>query len=130
ADIEWTVQLLQLRYAHAIEGLHNTSTLESLDAIAAADLISAEDADLLRQAWLTVTRARNALVLVRGKPSDQLPGPGRQLNTGALVIIKMPKSANHTPPPATSVRRRVSVEIPHEVMSADEHDRLAGLYGP
>jgi glutamate-ammonia-ligase adenylyltransferase len=85
ADIEWTVQLLQLRHAHAIEALHNTSTLESLDAIAAADLISAEDAELLRQTWLTVTRARNALVLVRGKPTDQLPGPGRQLNTVAVA---------------------------------------------
>jgi [glutamine synthetase] adenylyltransferase / [glutamine synthetase]-adenylyl-L-tyrosine phosphorylase len=85
ADIEWTVQLLQLRYADEIHALHNTSTLESLDAIVAADLISAEDADLLRQAWLTVTRARNALVLVRGKPTDQLPGPGRQLNTVAVA---------------------------------------------
>jgi glutamate-ammonia-ligase adenylyltransferase len=85
ADIEWTVQLLQLRYAHEIEALHNTSTLQSLDAIAAADLISAEDAALLRQAWLTVTRARNALVLVRGKPTDQLPGPGRLLNTVAVA---------------------------------------------
>jgi glutamate-ammonia-ligase adenylyltransferase len=85
ADIEWTVQLIQLRYGHAIEALHNTSTLESLDAIAAAELISAEDAELLRQTWLTVTRARNALVLVRGKPTDQLPGPGRQLNTVAVA---------------------------------------------
>jgi len=85
ADIEWTVQLLQLRYASEIEALHNTSTLESLDAIAAAELIPAEDAELLRQAWLTVTRARNALVLVRGKPTDQLPGPGRQLNTVAVA---------------------------------------------
>jgi glutamate-ammonia-ligase adenylyltransferase len=85
ADIEWTVQLLQLRYGHAIETLHNTSTLESLDAIAAAELISAEDAELLRETWITVTRARNALVLVRGKPTDQLPGPGRQLNTVAVA---------------------------------------------
>jgi glutamate-ammonia-ligase adenylyltransferase len=85
ADIEWTVQLLQLRYASEIDALHNTSTLESLDAAAEAALISAEDAELLRQAWLTATRARNALVLVRGKPSDQLPGPGRQLNTVAVA---------------------------------------------
>jgi [glutamine synthetase] adenylyltransferase / [glutamine synthetase]-adenylyl-L-tyrosine phosphorylase len=85
ADIEWTVQLLQLRYASEIDALHNTSTLESLDAAAEAVLISTEDAELLRQAWLTATRARNALVLVRGKPSDQLPGPGRQLNTVAVA---------------------------------------------
>ncbi|WP_197379815.1 bifunctional [glutamine synthetase] adenylyltransferase/[glutamine synthetase]-adenylyl-L-tyrosine phosphorylase [Mycolicibacterium mengxianglii] len=85
ADIEWTVQLLQLRYAHKIPALHNTSTLESLDAIGAAELIAEGDVDLLRQAWLTATRARNALVLVRGKPTDQLPGPGRQLNAVAVA---------------------------------------------
>jgi [glutamine synthetase] adenylyltransferase / [glutamine synthetase]-adenylyl-L-tyrosine phosphorylase len=85
ADIEWTVQLLQLRHAHAIGALHNTSTLASLDAIAAAELIAADEVQLLRQAWLTATRARNALVLVRGKPTDQLPGPGRQLNAVAVA---------------------------------------------
>jgi [glutamine synthetase] adenylyltransferase / [glutamine synthetase]-adenylyl-L-tyrosine phosphorylase len=85
ADIEWTVQLLQLRYASEIEALHNTSTLESLDAAAEAGLLAGEDADLLREAWLTATRARNALVLVRGKPTDQLPGPGRLLNTVAVA---------------------------------------------
>jgi [glutamine synthetase] adenylyltransferase / [glutamine synthetase]-adenylyl-L-tyrosine phosphorylase len=85
ADIEWTVQLLQLRHAHAISALHNTSTLASLDAIAAAELIPVDEVQLLRQAWLTATRARNALVLVRGKPTDQLPGPGRQLNAVAVA---------------------------------------------
>jgi [glutamine synthetase] adenylyltransferase / [glutamine synthetase]-adenylyl-L-tyrosine phosphorylase len=85
ADIEWTVQLLQLRYADRISSLHNTSTLETLDAIGAAELIAEGDVDLLRQAWLMATRARNALVLVRGKPTDQLPGPGRQLNAVAVA---------------------------------------------
>ncbi len=85
ADIEWTVQLMQLRHAHEVPALHNTSTLESLDAIAAAGLVPAADVDLLRQAWLTATRARSALVLVRGKPTDQLPGPGRQLNAVAVA---------------------------------------------
>ncbi len=85
SDIEWTVQLLQLQFAHEIPALHNTSTLESLDVIAAAGLVPEEEVDLLRQAWLTATRARNALVLVRGKATDQLPGPGRQLNAVAVA---------------------------------------------
>ncbi|MCV7221420.1 bifunctional [glutamine synthetase] adenylyltransferase/[glutamine synthetase]-adenylyl-L-tyrosine phosphorylase [Mycolicibacterium elephantis] len=85
ADIEWTVQLLQLRHAHEVAALHTTSTLEALDAIAAAELIAEGDVELLRQAWLTATAARNALVLVRGKPTDQLPGPGRQLNAVAVA---------------------------------------------
>ncbi|MDY6996227.1 MAG: bifunctional [glutamine synthetase] adenylyltransferase/[glutamine synthetase]-adenylyl-L-tyrosine phosphorylase [Actinomycetota bacterium] len=85
ADVEWTVQLLQLRYAHRIPALHNTSTLETLTAIGAAELIAEGDIELLRDAWLTATRARNALVLVRGKPTDQLPGPGRLLNAVATA---------------------------------------------
>jgi [glutamine synthetase] adenylyltransferase / [glutamine synthetase]-adenylyl-L-tyrosine phosphorylase len=85
ADVEWTVQLLQLRHAHKVPALHNTSTLEALDAIGAAELIAEDDVDTLRQAWLTATRARNALVLVRGRPTDQLPGPGRQLNAVAAA---------------------------------------------
>jgi glutamate-ammonia-ligase adenylyltransferase len=85
ADIEWTVQLLQLRHAHKVPSLHSTSTLDTLDAIGAAELIAEGDVELLRQAWLTATRARNALVLVRGKPTDQLPGPGRQLSAVAVA---------------------------------------------
>ena len=85
ADVEWTVQLLQLRHAHAVPGLRDTSTLRVLDAIAAAELIPESDVAQLRDAWLTATRARNALVLVRGKPTDQLPGPGRQLNAVAVA---------------------------------------------
>jgi glutamate-ammonia-ligase adenylyltransferase len=82
ADIEWTVQLLQLRHAHSVPELHNTSTLESLNVIGATGLLPEGDVALLRDAWLTATRA---LVLVKGKPTDQLPGPGRQLNAVALA---------------------------------------------
>ena len=85
ADVEWTVQLMQLRYAHEVSSLHNTSTLESLSAIERAGLLGSEDVALLRDAWLTATKARNALVLVRGKPADQLPGPGRLLSAIARV---------------------------------------------
>ncbi|MEU7632732.1 bifunctional [glutamine synthetase] adenylyltransferase/[glutamine synthetase]-adenylyl-L-tyrosine phosphorylase [Nocardia sp. NPDC049220] len=85
ADIEWTVQLLQLRHAHDVLGLHNTSTLQSLDVIEETELLDAADVALLRAAWLTATNARNALVLVRGKPTDQLPGPGLLLSAVARV---------------------------------------------
>ncbi|GED98542.1 bifunctional [glutamine synthetase] adenylyltransferase/[glutamine synthetase]-adenylyl-L-tyrosine phosphorylase [Gordonia crocea] len=85
ADVEWTVQLVQLRHAHDHPSLHNTSTLQSLDAIAADGLLPQEQVDLLREAWLTATKARNALVLVRGKPVDELPGPGSALRAVAFA---------------------------------------------
>lgn len=82
-DVEWTVQLLTLQHAHEVPALHNTSTLEALDAIGAADLMSAADVATLRTAWLTATGARNALVLVKGKRFDQLPRPGAVLTAVA-----------------------------------------------
>lgn len=85
ADVEWTVQLMQLRYAHRYHSLHNTSTLQCLDAIGSAELLGENDVALLKDAWLTATKARNALVLVRGKPVDQLPMPGKQLRAVAYA---------------------------------------------
>ena len=85
SDVEWTVQLLQLRHAHELPALRTPSTLAALDVIETAGLIEPSDAARLREAWLTATGARNALVLVRGKPTDQLPGPGRQLNAVAAA---------------------------------------------
>ncbi|MGC5246630.1 bifunctional [glutamine synthetase] adenylyltransferase/[glutamine synthetase]-adenylyl-L-tyrosine phosphorylase [Gordonia sp. DT219] len=85
ADVEWTVQLMQLRYAHEYTSLHNTSTLEVLDAIGSAELLPETEVAILKVAWLTATKARNALVLVRGKPVDQLPAPGKQLRQIAFA---------------------------------------------
>ncbi|RSZ62859.1 bifunctional [glutamine synthetase] adenylyltransferase/[glutamine synthetase]-adenylyl-L-tyrosine phosphorylase [Corynebacterium hylobatis] len=78
-DIEWTVQLLTMMHAHDYPALHNTSTLEILDILGQEEIIPAPDVRILREAWLFATNARNALVLVKGKRSDQLPGPGPAL---------------------------------------------------
>lgn len=78
-DIEWTVQLLTMMYAHEYEDLHSASTLEVLDALEKHELLREDQVTDLRDAWLMATDARNALVLVRGKRVDQLPTPGPQL---------------------------------------------------
>jgi glutamate-ammonia-ligase adenylyltransferase len=85
ADVEWTVQLLQLRHAHEVPALQNAATLAALDTICESELLPADDVAQLKEAWITATRARNALVLVRGRPTDQLPGTGRQLNAVAVA---------------------------------------------
>lgn len=79
ADIEWTVQLLQLRYAFQAPGLRTTRTLAALDGATAAGLLEEADAEALREGWRSASRARNALMLVRGKADDQLPAHGRDL---------------------------------------------------
>ncbi|WP_115686123.1 bifunctional [glutamine synthetase] adenylyltransferase/[glutamine synthetase]-adenylyl-L-tyrosine phosphorylase [Corynebacterium senegalense] len=82
ADVEWTVQLITMMHAHECPGLHTTSTLEALEyleELGDADVLSAAHARILRGAWLAATGARNAIVLVTGKRTDQLPAPGAQL---------------------------------------------------
>ncbi|WJY97979.1 bifunctional [glutamine synthetase] adenylyltransferase/[glutamine synthetase]-adenylyl-L-tyrosine phosphorylase [Corynebacterium fournieri] len=82
ADVEWTVQLLTMQHADTHEELRTPSTLDALDFLAELDdasVIRGADARVLRTAWLTATRARNAIVLVTGKRTDQLPAPGPQL---------------------------------------------------
>ena len=73
SDVEWTVQLLQLRFAGQLEVLRTTSTLRALDAALEGGLIDELDAETLASAWRLATRVRNALVLARGKPADSIP---------------------------------------------------------
>jgi glutamate-ammonia-ligase adenylyltransferase len=79
ADVEWTVQLLQLQHAVEVPALRVQPTVEALAALGDAGLLDAGQTEALRSAWDLATRARNAIFLVRGRPSDQLPRPGLEL---------------------------------------------------
>jgi glutamate-ammonia-ligase adenylyltransferase len=86
ADIEWTVQLLQLQHAHHIPTLRTTSTMDGLTVAATTGLLQPEDAQSLREAWLLATHVRNAATLVRGRPTDQIPTSGRELTAIARTL--------------------------------------------
>ena len=73
SDVEWLVQLIQLQHAHKVEGLRTTSTLDALDAAVDANLVAAEDAEVLRDAWLLATKIRGGNVLRGVRQSDLLP---------------------------------------------------------
>jgi glutamate-ammonia-ligase adenylyltransferase len=79
ADVEWAVQLLQLRHAGTVEALRDTRTLSALDAARRAGLVDGADADAMAASWTLAARVRNALMLVRGRASDQLPRHGVEL---------------------------------------------------
>ncbi|CAN5197906.1 bifunctional [glutamine synthetase] adenylyltransferase/[glutamine synthetase]-adenylyl-L-tyrosine phosphorylase [soil metagenome] len=78
ADIEWTVQLLQMQHAGRVGSLRTTRTLEALEAAVAADLLARRDADALATAWRTASGVRNAVLQVRGRASDSLPRDPRE----------------------------------------------------
>ncbi|MEU9730090.1 bifunctional [glutamine synthetase] adenylyltransferase/[glutamine synthetase]-adenylyl-L-tyrosine phosphorylase [Streptomyces sp. NPDC048002] len=79
SDVEWTVQLLQLRHGADLPGLRTTRTRAALAAAAEAGLIPAEEAATLDEAWVLATRVRNAVMLVRGRAGDTFPSDPREL---------------------------------------------------
>ncbi|WP_031084483.1 bifunctional [glutamine synthetase] adenylyltransferase/[glutamine synthetase]-adenylyl-L-tyrosine phosphorylase [Streptomyces sp. NRRL WC-3549] len=79
SDVEWTVQLMQMRHGWAEPGLRTTRTREALAAACAAELVGHEEARTLDEAWVLATRVRNAVMLVRGRPGDTFPSNPREL---------------------------------------------------
>ena len=92
ADVEWVVQLLQLRHAFEVEPLRTPATLPALHAARDAGLLDPDDAQVLEAAWTLAARVRDALVLVRGKPAVSLPSSGRELD-GVARSLGYPASS-------------------------------------
>lgn len=72
ADVEWTVQLLQMQHAYAVPDMRTTGTIAALRGAVDADLMATDDADSLEAAWRMVSRIRNAVVLMRAKPAESM----------------------------------------------------------
>ncbi|WP_305789322.1 bifunctional [glutamine synthetase] adenylyltransferase/[glutamine synthetase]-adenylyl-L-tyrosine phosphorylase [Symbioplanes lichenis] len=86
ADVEWAVQLLQLRHAYALPPLRRTRTLAALRAEVEAGLVGKVDAAAMEAGWTLAAQVRNALTLVRGRPTDQLPRHGLEL-AGVVQLL-------------------------------------------
>ena len=86
SDVEWTVQMLQMRHAWHVPGLRTPRTLQALDAARDAEVISANDALVLRASWMLASAVRNAIMLVRGMPGDTLPLDVLELRAVAFVL--------------------------------------------
>ncbi|MGH3199273.1 MAG: bifunctional [glutamine synthetase] adenylyltransferase/[glutamine synthetase]-adenylyl-L-tyrosine phosphorylase [Streptosporangiaceae bacterium] len=93
SDVEWTVQLLQLRHAHALPALRTTRTGEAMAVAVQAGLLAADDAAELTAAWQLAARIRNAIMLVRGRPGDALPARQGELTAVARLLGYPPGDA-------------------------------------
>ncbi len=93
SDVEWTVQLTQLRHAHAEAGLRTTRTRAALSAARDAGLISEDHAETLDEAWVLATRVRNAVMLVRGRAGDTFPTDPRELSAVGRYLGHAPGHA-------------------------------------
>ena len=90
SDVEWLVQLLQLRHGSTHPEIRSPRTLDSLRACAVAGLIAEHDARVLEEAWTMATRARSASVLWANKHTDVLPTDRKQLE-GMARIMEYPR---------------------------------------
>ena len=93
SDVEWTVQLLQLRHAHALPALRTTRTGAAMAAAVQVGLLAAGDAAELTAAWELAARIRNAIMLVRGRPGDTLPAKHAELTAVARLLGYPPGDA-------------------------------------
>ncbi len=93
SDVEWLVQLAQLRHGDSIPALRTPSTLKGLAAAEESGIIGEEDATKLREAWLLSSRLRSAMTLATNRTSDLIPAEVRQLEGIARLLEYPPGSA-------------------------------------
>ena len=94
SDVEWFVQLIQLRHAAEFPALRTTSTLEALSAASILGYLTAGEAEKLRAAWILASRARSAMTLWMVRTTDVLPVDRSQLEGIARLMNYPPGSAS------------------------------------
>ena len=89
SDVEWTIQLIQMRHGREVEALRTSSTTDAIAAARDAGLLEAPDAEILLNAWDLATRIRAGNTLATGRMSgvklDVVPRDSAEL--GALAAI-------------------------------------------
>ncbi|MEY2698445.1 MAG: hypothetical protein RL720_401 [Actinomycetota bacterium] len=106
SDVEWTVQLLQLQFAHTYPSLQTTSSLDALRAAAQEGLIDGNDAHKLIEAWIFSSRVRSGITIWADKATDVLPMDTRDLEGIARLLNYPPGSATRLEEDYLSITRR------------------------
>ncbi len=111
SDVEWTVQLLQLRYGHAVEGLRTTRTLAALAAAVEAGLVTAPRRGRAeRRLALRLPRQERDHARPR-PPRRRLPGQARRAHRGRpaarLQTVSRPGRSRRRRRPLLQLRRRL-----------------------
>ena len=73
ADIEWTVQLLQMQHGLKNADVRGPGTLDAVRSLGRAGALDAEEEEVLAEAYRFCVRVRNRLYLRDGRRRDSLP---------------------------------------------------------
>lgn len=80
-DIEFLVQMLQLRYGPRFPALRQRATLPALQALQTCGVLPAEDCQILTQGYRFLRSLENRLRIERDQPVEALESEGAQLTT-------------------------------------------------
>ena len=86
ADIEFSVQIVQLRHGHEAEELRVPSTLDALGIAEHLGFVPTTDSHSLRRAYLFLSTLRNRLFFLTGRPVDVLPVNPEDLEALAIAM--------------------------------------------
>ncbi|HEV2754165.1 MAG TPA: bifunctional [glutamine synthetase] adenylyltransferase/[glutamine synthetase]-adenylyl-L-tyrosine phosphorylase [Actinomycetota bacterium] len=86
ADVEFAVQMLQIQHAHDREDLQVTATLDALDACWREGLLADAEALRLAEAYRFLTKARNRMFFIAGRPQDALPAKPEELEALGVAM--------------------------------------------
>ena len=86
SDIEWTVQLLQLRAGGRVPALRRPGALAALGAAVEEGLLDQQDADWLHHGWTLLTSVRNARYLAGARESHLLPAAPAEMERLARML--------------------------------------------
>ena len=81
SDVEWLVQLYQLRFGNEYSTIQTPFTLTALAEMAKAGLIGEEEKDVLQTSWMMASSIRSGIFLATGKKNDNLPSDQRVLES-------------------------------------------------
>ncbi len=98
ADVEWTVQLLQMRHGIEYPAVRGASTLDALHSLVEADLLDRGDQEILTEAYRFCSRVRNRLFLWAGRGRDSLPDE-------PVDATRLARSLGYTRSPRTALRQ-------------------------
>jgi glutamate-ammonia-ligase adenylyltransferase len=79
SDVEWLVQLFQLKYASTNPQIQTPRTLPALEQMELCGLINNSDARVLKEAWVLSSSIRSNAMLYLNKRTDVLPMDRAQL---------------------------------------------------
>ena len=95
-DIEFLVQMLQLRYGWRFPAVRQRNTLAALDALTACQVISHEESRVLEQGYRFLRKLENRLRIERDQPVEALGSDAEQLTPLARRMgYEGPEAGSH-----------------------------------